>query len=111
MNTEQFTTRATGLINTFGHAAHQAIGLYRNGGERLGEAVGERWQSAFEQARPQLSPETRRNARHAQAVFSRYYAQGLTVSAQGAGVVVDTLVGAAIAGVERAASLRHNGRH
>jgi hypothetical protein len=101
MTTERFASSATHFIAAFGNAAHQAIGLYRDGGERLAGAVGARWDEAFRQASPQLSADTRRNARHAQQVFGRYYAQGLSISADGAKVVVDTLVGAAIAGVER----------
>lgn len=101
MDTSNFTTTATSLIANFGQAAHHVIGAYREGGERLAEAAGQRWQAAFKQASPQLTPETRKNAKHAKDVVGRYYARGLAMSTDGAAVVIDTLVGAAIAGVER----------
>jgi hypothetical protein len=64
----------------------------------------QRWKAALKQTAPKLTPETRKNAAHAQQVFSGYYAKGLALSADGAEVVVDTLVGAAIAAVERIAA-------
>jgi hypothetical protein len=106
MDTQQFTSTATGYITSFGTAAHQAIGAYREGGERLAQTAQQRWDAALEEAAPKLKPETRKNATNAQKVFGRYYTRGLAASAGGATVVVDTLVGAAIAGVERAAALR-----
>ena len=51
---------------------------------------------------PKLSAETRKNATHARKVFSGYYTKGLAMSADGATVVVDTLVGVARATTERA---------
>ena len=101
MTTQNFTITATSLIANFGKAAHHTIGLYREGGERLAEAAGQRWQAAFKEASPKLTPETRKNAKHAKDVVGRSYARGLAMSTDGAGVVIDTLVGAAIAGVER----------
>jgi hypothetical protein len=101
MDKQAFTRTATDSLARFGEAAHTAIGLYREGGERLAGIAGERWDAAFEQAKPQLSRETRKNAANARKVFGRYYARGLAMSADGAVVAIDTVVGAAIAGVER----------
>jgi hypothetical protein len=89
------------LIAGFGNGAHRVIGLYREGGERLAGAMEQRWKAALKQSAPQLTPETRKNAAHAQQVFNGYYTKGLAMSADGATVVIDTLVGAAIAAVER----------
>lgn len=102
MNTK--TVNPKDLIAGFGNGAHRAIGLYREGGERLIDAMDQRWKAAFKQSAPKLTPETRKNAQHAHQVFSGYYAKGLAMSADGAQVVVDTVVGAAIAAVERVAA-------
>ena len=103
MDKHDITAAATAALGRFGHAAHGAIGLYREGGERLAQAAGARWDLAFEQAKPQLSAETRKNATNARKVFARYYDRALALSADGAVIAVDTFVGAAIAGLERAA--------
>lgn len=103
MKTTSFSANATGLLANFGNAAHHAIGAYRDGGERLAGALEQRWKKALKETSPKLTPETRRNAARAQQAFSGYYAKGLALSADGAEVVVDTLVGAAVTAVERAA--------
>ncbi|HXD41804.1 MAG TPA: hypothetical protein VN649_14660 [Ramlibacter sp.] len=110
MDANSFSTTATGLLANFGHAAHQAIGVYREGGERLAATLEQRWKAALKESSPQLTAETRRNAARAQQAFSAYYAKGLALSADGAEVVVDTLVGAAVAGVERAAAFAQQAR-
>ena len=102
MNTTTFTTACTSALEAFGATAHGAIDAYRTGGERLGEFAAERWDRAFEQARPQLSAETRRNAANARKVFARYYRRGLAVSSSGAAVAVDTLVEAGASALDRA---------
>jgi len=104
MNTERITATANELVTRFGLGAHQAIDLYRTGGQRLAETVGQRWDDAFKQASPQLTPETRRNARHARQVFGSYYTKALALSADGAGITVDTVVGATLTALDRAAS-------
>ena len=103
MDKHEITAATTAAFGRFGDAAHGAITLYREGGERLARAAGERWDLAFERAKPQLSAETRKNATHAKKVFARYYDRALSLSADGAGIAVDTFVGAAIAGIERVA--------
>jgi len=104
MDTNTFSATATGLVAKFGNTAHTAIGAYREGGERLAGTLEQRWKTALRQASPQLTAETRRNAARAQKAFSTYYAKGLAVSADGAEVVVDTLVGATVTAIERAAA-------
>ena len=103
MDKQEITTAATAALGRFGNAAHNAIDAWREGGERLAHVARERWDLAFEQAKPQLSTETRKNAANARKVFARYYDRALSLSADGAGIAVDTFVGAAIAGIERAA--------
>ena len=107
MNKQNITQATTEALGRFGNAAHQAIGLYREGGERIATIVGERWDTAFAQSKAQLDAETRKNATHAKDVFGRYYSRALTLSADGAQIVVDTFVGATIAGVERVAAYKH----
>jgi hypothetical protein len=103
----QFTTTAKSAFTNFGTAAHKAIDLYREGGERLAAVAGERWDTAFEQSKKQLDAQTRKNATHARDVFAKYYGRGLALSADGAGMAVDTLVGAWIAGIERMGAYPH----
>ena len=104
--TKTFSANATDLVANFGNAAHHAIGLYREGGERLADTLEQRWKAALKESAPKLKPETRQNAARAQQAFSGYYARGLALSADGAEVVVDTLVGAAVAAIERAAAFQ-----
>ena len=106
MNTHTFKSNATGVIASFGTTAHHAIGIYREAGERFAGVVDHRWKAALKESSPQLSAETRKNAAHAKHVFGGYYAKGLALSANGAEIAVDTLVGAAITAVERAAALK-----
>ena len=101
MQTQDFTKTTTEALGRFGNAAHQAIELYRQGGERIAAFANERWDTAFEQSKSQLDAETRKNAKHAKDVFSNYYSRVLELSADGATIVVDTMIGATIAGFER----------
>lgn len=105
MNTQHFSKTAVNAIEAFGTTAHSAIEAYREGGERLGQLAGQRWNQAFKKASPQLSAETRKNAAHARKVFAGYYTRGVQLSASGAEVAVDTVVQAAATAVERAAAL------
>src|SRR5215213_7661050 len=104
MNTTHISATATDLVGKFGNAAHSVIGLYREGGERLAGTLDQRWKAAMKQSSAQLTPETRKNANHAHQVFNGYLVKGLAVSADGAEVVVDTLVGATVAAIERTAA-------
>jgi hypothetical protein len=104
MNTNALSATATDLVAKFGNTAHQAIGAWREGGERLAGTLEQRWKTALKETSPKLTPETRRNAARAQQAFSAYYAKGLNLSADGAMVVVDTLVGATVTAIERAAT-------
>lgn len=102
MNTTTFSAAATDLVGKFGNTAHHVIGLYREGGERAADTLEQRWHAAFKQTSPKLTPETRKNAARAQKAFSAWYAKSLAMSADGAEVVVDTVVGATVAAIARA---------
>ena len=102
MDTQALTRTARTCIAGFDSTAHRAIDAWREGSDRLGGLARKRWDSAFREARPKLSPETRRNASHARDVFAGYYARGVSLGAQGAEVAVATLVEAATAAVDRA---------
>ena len=104
MTAEQITTAANQIIDGFDSNAHQFIGIWRDSSERLATAARERWDTAFEQSKDQLTAETRKNAQHARKVFSGYYAKSVDMATAGAEVAVDTLVQAARTAVERAAS-------
>jgi hypothetical protein len=106
MDANAFSHTATTLLANFGNTAHQVIGAYREGGERLAATLEQRWKAALKDASPQLTAETRRNAARAQQAFSASYVKGLAFTADGATVVVDTLLGAAAAAVERAAAFQ-----
>lgn len=103
MDKQALSSTARQWIAGFDSNAHRAIDAWRAGGERLGGVARERWDTAFAQARPKLSAETRRNATHAREVFADIYAKGIVLSAGGAQAAVETLVGAAHAAVDRAA--------
>jgi hypothetical protein len=102
-----FTTTAR-FVEAFGTTAHSAIAAWRAGGERLGDVAAQRWDSAFAQARPQLSAETRRNAAQARKVAARYWRQGLQASTGGADAAVDALVQVAGSALQRAEALRQS---
>ena len=104
MKNAQFSDVANQWIDGFDSTAHQVIGAWREGGERLGQAARERWDSAFKQSSPELSAETRRNAAHARKVFAGYYNKGVALSTGGAEVAVDTIVQSARTAIERAAT-------
>jgi len=100
--TSTFAANATHFVEAVGATAHSAIDACRAGGERLGTLAADRWDRAFEEAKPRLKPETRRNAANARKVFGRYYRRGLALGTTGAGIAVDTLVHAAGAAIARA---------
>ncbi|MBG9387783.1 hypothetical protein [Caenimonas aquaedulcis] len=102
MDTHQISTAAIDLVGKFGHGAHQVIDLYREGGERAKAGLEARWDAAFEQSKPQLTAETRKNAARARKAFSAFYAKTLAMSASGAEVAVDTFVGATVTAIARA---------
>ena len=91
------------VIDGFDQGAHKVIDAWRAGTGRLGAAAKDRWDSAFEASRAELSAETRRNAAHARKVIGGYYTRGTTLAASGAEVAVATVVEAARSAARRAA--------
>lgn len=104
MKNTDFSTLAAQAIDGFDSTAHLAIEAWREGGERLGQFAGQRWDTAFKQSSPKLSAETRRNAKHARDVFAGYYNKGLALGTSGAEVAVQTVVQAARGAVDQAAA-------
>jgi hypothetical protein len=104
--TTRFAATATQVVEAFESTAHTAIDAFSAGGERLGDFAAARWDRAFKETSPRLTPETRRNAANARRVVGRYYRQGLSLSTTGATAVVSTLVQAAGTAIERAEALR-----
>jgi hypothetical protein len=100
MQATPFRTTARQWISGFDSGAHRAIAGWRSGGERLGEAARQRWDRAFAESSPKLSPETQRNASHFREVVAGYYARGVELSATGAERAVSTLVEAAQSAVD-----------
>jgi hypothetical protein len=100
MQATAFRTTARQWISGFDSGAHRAIAGWRTGGERLGQAARTRWDRAFAESSPQLSPETRRNASHFRDVVAGYYTRGIDLSATGAERAVSTLVEAAQTAVD-----------
>jgi hypothetical protein len=110
MDKQALGSTARQWITGFDGNARRAIDAWREGGDRLGGIARERWDSAFAQAQPQLSADTRRDAAHARDVFAGLYAKGIVLSASGAQAAVQALVEAARAAVDRAAATPHAGR-
>jgi hypothetical protein len=104
MSAKNLSTVATDLIESYGNTAKNVIDAYRAGGERVVTLLEQRWNSALKESRSELTAETAKNARAAQAAFSAYYTKGLTFTTNGAQQVVTQLVKLAETGVERAAA-------
>ena len=102
MDTQRISTAAIDLVGKFGNGAHHVIALYRSGGERAAASFEQRWNAAFEESKPQLTAETRKNAARAKKAFTDFYAKTLAMSASGAEVAVDTFVGASVSAIARA---------
>ena len=100
MQASSFRSTAGQWISGFDNGAHRAIAGWRAGGERLGQAARTRWDRAFAESSPQLSPETRRNASHLRDVVAKRYTRGIELSATGAERAVAALVQAAQAAVD-----------
>ena len=99
MQEQKFGRAAEQCIRGFDAGARRAIAGWRSGGDRLGRAARARWDRAFAESSPQLSPETRRNASHFRDVVARRYVSGIELAASGAERAVDGLVHAARAAV------------
>jgi hypothetical protein len=104
MSANKLSAVTTDMIESSGKAAKNIIKAYRVGSARVTTELEQRWDRAFEQALPQLSAETAKNAANAQRVIGSYYSKGLAVATGSADAAVSQFVKAAEAGVERAAA-------
>ena len=104
MSAKNLSTVASDLIESYGNTAKNVIDAYRAGGERVVCLLEKSWNKALKQSRTDLSPETTENASAAQLAFSVYYTKGLVLTTNGAQHLVNQLVKAAAAGVERVAA-------
>ena len=104
MTAKNLSTVATDLIGSYGNTAKNVIDAYHAGGERVVTVLEQRWNSALQQSRSQLTSEVAKNATAAQLAFSMYYTKGLSQTTKGAELLVSQLVKFAEAGVERAAA-------
>lgn len=92
------------IVVSYGNSARNVIDAYRAGSERLVDYLEQRWDSAFNASKAQLSTETRQNARAAQRVAGAFYTRGLSVATAGANQVVDQLVRLAAQGIAQASA-------
>jgi hypothetical protein len=104
MSANKLSAVTTDVIESSGKAVKNIIKACRVGSGRVTGALEQRWDQAFEQALPQLSAETAKNAANAQRVIGGYYSKGLALAAGSADAFVGQLVKAAETGVDRAAS-------
>lgn len=104
MTAKNLSTVATDLITTYGNTARNVINAYRVGGERVVGFLEQRWETALEQSRPQLTEEVADNALAAQRVFGSYYAKGIALATNSADTVVSQFVKIAGAGVQSVAA-------
>ena len=62
MTAKNLSTVATDLIGCYGNTAKNVIDAYHAGGERVVTALEQRWNSALQQSRSQLTSEVAKNA-------------------------------------------------
>lgn len=104
MTAKNLSTATTDLIESYGNTARNVINAYRAGGERMVGFLEQRWETALEQSRPQLTEEVADNALAAQRVLGGYYAKGLALATDGADTVVSQFIKIAGAGVQSVAA-------
>jgi len=104
MTATQLSTVTTDVIESYGNIAKNVIRAYRAGGERLVGSFEKRWENALDESRPQLAKDVARNASNAQKVFGAYTIKGITVTANGADTVVESVVRLAEKGVAQVAA-------
>lgn len=104
MTTENLSTVASDLIESYGNAVNNVIEACRVGGERMVGVLEQRWNRALKESRSPLSAETARNASAAQLAFSVCYIKGLGLTTHGAQQVVSQAVKVLESGIERVAA-------
>ncbi len=104
MTQPQLSSVTVDVIESYGNTAKNVIQAYRAGGERLVGYFGKRWESALDESRPQLEKDVAKNASAAQKVLGAYTLKGVTLTADGADTVVDSVVRLAGKGVAQVAA-------
>ena len=103
MTAKNLSTVTTDLITSYGNTAKNVINAYRLGGERMIDFVDQRWERALDKVGAKLKPAVRGNALSAQQKLSGYYTRGISMTTNGADMVVDKVVELASKGVQQAA--------
>lgn len=104
MTTKNLATVTNELIESYGNTAKNVINAYRVGNERAVSYVDQSWATAVKKTGARLSAEVRGNAISAQKKISSVYAQGVTLTSDGADVAVNKAVELAGKGVEQVAA-------
>ena len=103
MTAKNLSTVTTELITSYGNTAKNVIHAYRVGGERVIGFMDRRWEKALEKSGARLKAEVRSNAMSAQKKLSGYYTNGISLTTNGADMVVDKAVELAGKGVRQVA--------
>lgn len=104
MSTKNLATVTNELIESYGNTAKNVINAYRVGNERAVSYVDQSWAAAVKKTGSRLSADVRGNAILAQKKISALYAQGVTLTSDGAEVAVNKAVELAEKGVEQVAA-------
>lgn len=94
----------TDLIHAYGNTARHVINAYRVGGERIVDAVEERWEGALQASGPKWTNEMRHQALAAQRLAGGFCARSLGMTTQGADELVQQIIRLATGGVKQAAA-------
>lgn len=104
MSAKNLATVTNELIESYGNTAKNVINAYRVGNERAVSYVDQSWAAAVKKTGTRLSAQVRGNAVAAQKKISSLYAQGVTLTSDGADVAVSKAVELAGKGVEQVAA-------
>ena len=104
MSNKKLSTVTNELIESYGNTAKNVIKAYRVGNERAVVYVDQSWATAVQKAGTRLSAEVRGNALAAQKKITSFYAQGVTLTSDGADTAVNKAVELAGKGVEQVAA-------
>jgi hypothetical protein len=103
MHTQNLSSVATDLIQTYGNTAKNIVNAYRVGNERVAGIVEQRWETALSKSAKQLGAEVRNNALSAEKKISAYYIKGITLYSDGADLAINRAVQLAAKGVQQVA--------
>ena len=94
----------TDLIHAYGNTARHVINAYRVGGERVVDAVEERWEGVLQASGPKWTDEVCHQALAAQRLAGGYCAKSLDLTTRGADELVQQIIRLAAGGVKQAAA-------